>query len=289
MVFVLGSSGFVGANLCSCLLKQKISCLGFDILEKDNSEVQFLKFDVTNQRLKSIREVPETLVLLSGVSSHPAVVKNRAQAIQTNLLSISDIVQDFIEMGGKHVIFASSEWVYSKTQSGLLSTDPRHNPSPYGRQKLYGEIFVQELCEAAKIEFTNLRFGIIWGNRVFGSAIESITNSLISNRNSIEISHLETGRRFVHVNDICSAIVGVIKNRPVGTFDIQGAEIITMEKIINAVTNKVGIKDISIHELNTQPDDRYLNEDQICDLPFEWRVGNFSRDITDLISKVHHL
>lgn len=289
MVIVLGSSGFLGENLCSYLLKQRLPVLGLDVVTQSNVGFPFIEFDMTKQSLKSIGEAPETLVLLSSVSSHPAVIQKRAKAIELNLLALIDIIQDFIQMGGKHVIFASSEWVYSETKLGLMSADPRDNVSPYGRQKMFGEIIVQELSEAAKIKFTNLRLGIIWGNRAFGSAVETITSSIITNKNSIEVSHLQSGRRFVHVGDVCRAITGVIKNSPTGTFDIQGAEVITMGKIIKSVTNIIGVKDIQIKQRDSHPDARYLKEKEIFDLPFEWRVGNFAKDIRNLVSRVHVL
>ena len=148
---------------------------------------------------------------------------------------------------------------------------------------------IQELCEAAEIDFTNLRLGIIWGNRGSGSAVESITSSIISSRTAVEVSHIKTGRRFVHIKDVCLAIIGAIKNRSVGTFDVQGKEVITMDRIIRSVSAAIGIKDISVNELNTDPDIRYLSDNEIKDLPFEWRFGDFSTDIRILIEKVHNL
>jgi len=271
------------------MLREEMPVLGCDIVQNNNSKVPFKKFDQTKKSLKSLGLSFKTLVLLSGVSSHPTVIERRAEAIQSNLTSINEIVKDFIEIGGKHIIFASSEWVYSRLQSGLFTADPRCNPSPYGRQKLYGEILIQELCEAAEIDFTNLRLGIIWGNRGSGSAVESITSSIISSRTAVEVSHIKTGRRFVHIKDVCLAIIGAIKNRSVGTFDVQGKEVITMDRIIRSVSAAIGIKDISVNELNTDPDIRYLSDNEIKDLPFEWRFGDFSTDIRILIEKVHNL
>lgn len=289
MLIILGSGGFVGSILGRQMGKKDFQILCLDKVKSDKYNGKFKFFDQTVDRLNKISADFKTLIILSGISSHPRVLQDRQEAAKANVKSIGMVIEDFIEIGGEHVIFASSEWVYSRMTSGIISTDPRLNPSPYGRQKLFGEILIQELCEASKVKFTNLRFGIIWGSRVAGSAIESITSACIANNNLVEISHRKSARRFVHVEDIARAIIGAVENRPNGTFDIQGDKVITMEMIIQEIEKNLKINKIIINERDKNPDTRYLNENEIIDLPFLWRQIDFEEEMYNLIKNVHQI
>lgn len=272
---ILGANGFVGRALVQLLKTNGFSPQLLDLNPEAPTDLQVIKFDQTLESITDKAQPCDVMILLSGVSSDWAVLSDRKQAYKANVTCLDKILNGFSSLGGKHVIFASSEWVYSRNQKSELVADPRQNTSAYGRQKLIGEGIVQDFCETFGIKATILRFGIIWGNRLKGSAVEGLAQSCIHGDKKITVGNKQTARRFVHVDDICNAIFKSMTFAPSGTFDLQGADIICLEDIIRKTCQIIGRSLPLIEETAVAPDLRVLPISQVVGPPFNWHVGSF--------------
>lgn len=97
------------------------------------------------------------------------------------------------------------------------------------------------------INSTILRFGIIYGPRIYNlSAFESIVYKLLD-QNKIEIGSKKTGRNFIHIEDICDGIIKSINCRGYKIINLEGNKFVSLENLIKK-TSKILNKNILIKE-----------------------------------------
>lgn len=281
---IIGAGGFVGSHLARALLNVDVTLQLCDLNTASLSGASVKKFDQRNERLSEQFKPAESLIILSGVSNDHAVRLDRKNAYAANIACIPTLLEDFSIMGGRHVIFASSEWVYAAATTSHVTVDPRANASPYGRQKLAAEIIIQDYCESYSLDFSLLRFGIIWGNRQKGSAVEGLAQACLKGHSQISVGNKKTARRFVHVEDICEGLKSIVLQRTAGSFDLQGRSIVTLEEIIQLTCEFTGRRPPEIIESQDIADRRIIDAAQIVDLPYRWHRHTFEEHVKNYIS-----
>ena len=92
-----------------------------------------------------------------------------------------------------------------------------------------------------KIKLIVLRFGIIYGNKNINlCAVEAIFKSLMKDSSSISVGSLSSARRFIHVDDICDAILKVLNSDVIGVMDVGTGDSNSLVDIVK----HVGLKNV---------------------------------------------
>ena len=259
-IVITGVSGFVGKNLA-----ETASALGFRVIGLDNSEfhqnkseIEFHMVDVAKENFSHFIPNEAVVVHLASISTDTACKENPQLAIDVNYSGTLNAIKSANMANTSHFIFASSEWVYpEKTYSiDQIETDNleiKDLDSFYAISKLVGESIVRT---QAKIPFTNLRFGIVYGpRRKPGSSVESLALKIYNNE-EITVGSKLTSRRFIYISDLISGIIACINLKKEfvinGPLNLAGNSLVSLEDLLTT-TNLLLKKNNGIFSENKPP------------------------------------
>ena len=236
-VLVTGAAGFIGANLCSRLLREVdgIRVVGLDNLN-DYYDVRLKEYRLQqlegHENFLFIRGDLADSELVHGIFRNyaPAVVVNlAAQAgvrysitnpdayISSNLIGFYNILECCRHYPVEHLVYASSSSVYGSNKKVPYSTDDRvDNPvSLYAATKKSNELMAHAYSKLYNIPSTGLRFFTVYGPAGRPDmAYFGFTDKLRQGK-TIEIFNYGNCKRdFTYVDDIVEGVVRVMQGAP---------------------------------------------------------------------------
>jgi nucleoside-diphosphate-sugar epimerase len=252
-IIITGSESFIGKEIIRQCKDSKIEIIGIDVIEKENSEFEYHKMNITEKTISNI--IPnnvDAIIHLAALSRDPDCKGKAFECFQNNVMGTLNLMNCAKEKNVKQFIFASSEWVYDefKENESKNEKSPINSltlTSEYALSKLTSEINLKQEYQSKFCDVTILRFGIIYGPRKNNwSAVESICNQ-IKNKTEIQVGSLKNGRRFIHVTDIVKGIMKSIGLKGCNTINLTGDKIITIADLIE-VGEKFYNKKIKVTE-----------------------------------------
>jgi len=251
-LFITGASGFIGKELISECEKQKIEYTAVDII--DSNMPNHHKADIRSKDIVNlIPEGADAIIHLASLSSDPLCKDKAYDCFDLNVLATLNLIDAAHKKKVKQFIFASTEWVYGPFEEGEVKDensliDITKLDSEYALSKLVTESNLRQKFQHGFCQVTILRFGIIYGSRKNGSAVESIFDT-IKTKDKITVGSLKTGRCFIHVSDVVSGIIKSIGLKGFNIINLQGDKLITLGDLIE-VSKKILNKEIKIEESN---------------------------------------
>jgi len=233
-LFIVGSESFVGKNLKKHCLKRDIQYRGVDLIESDDPNSH--KIDICDPHLVDLIPAGSVIVHLAAISRDSDCSENPALANRVNIEGTLNLLRCAQMKNARQFIFASSEWVYGQVlneeeQKESDKIEVHLLESVYAITKAICERYLKLLRK--DLDVTVLRFGIIYGPRPSNwSAVESLFDS-VRKKSELSVGSLKAGRRFIHVDDICEAIIAAIGQTGYEIFNISGDTTISLQEIIN--------------------------------------------------------
>jgi nucleoside-diphosphate-sugar epimerase len=243
-VFITGSESFIGSVLWDRLKSGGYQVSGMDVAA--NVRTGSVSMDLRDPDLQRIVPENSKIVHLAALSTDAMCAANQQEALGVNIGGTVNLVSAAIRRQCPQFVFASTEWVYgdvenNETQRETDILDLRKIKSYYALTKKIGE---EILLSSQLTQATILRFGIVYGLRKANhSAVEKICTMALEGK--IEIGSRKTGRRFLHVNDICDGIHAAILANKAGIFNLTGSKVISLGEI-GETCSKVLNKPVSI-------------------------------------------
>ena len=240
---VTGSAGFVGEKLVVEAEKLGYSVIGLDVRESSKLTCKQLVIDLVNEDFYHLIPKGSALIHLASLSTDSACREAPQLAIDANLKATLSVLANSEKAEVSHFIFASSEWVYpekseftEQRESDRLELSDLN--SLYAITKLVGESVIRI---SAKIPYTLLRFGIVYGPRsIPGSSVESLALKVF-NSEEISVGSKETARRFVYVDDLVDGRVAdvhlglsIVDKNPI---NLAGSKLITLQEIVQTANS----------------------------------------------------
>lgn len=271
-IFITGTESFVGKELIKELDK-----LDYDLFGCDNGKIsdkRFINADIRSEDLgDKINSNIDIIIHLAALSSDPLCKGNEYSCFDINVMGTLNMMRFAMEKNCQKFIFASSEWVYENIDNDhYLNEDTIINPvrlkSEYALSKLVSEINIKQKYDTNFCEVAILRFGIIYGSRKIGTAIESIF-SKIYNDEELSIGSSDTGRCFIHVDDIVQGIISSINLNGFNVLNIVGDEFITLADIIE-VCDKIVKKNTEYLVLNSGNIDQRKISNNLAKVKMGW-------------------
>ncbi len=235
-VLVTGAAGFIGASLCSRLLREypDLQIVGIDninnyydvslkqwrLSQLDSSHFTFIRGDIAD---------PETVDSLFSAHSFDMVVNLAAQAgvrysienpdayIRSNLIGFYNILEACRHHPVEHLVYASSSSVYGTNPKIPYSTEDKvDNPvSLYAATKKSNELMAHAYAKLYSIPCTGLRFFTVYGPAGRPDmAYFSFTNKLIRGENIRVFNYGNCLRDFTYIDDIVEGILRVMEHAP---------------------------------------------------------------------------
>lgn len=251
--FVTGANGFIGKLLCTHLRVNNHEVYGIDIEAGEHVDFCNIVHDDISQFMP---ENVDAVIHLAALSRDQDC-RNRLRATnEVNVLGTIRLSEAALKKGAKQFIFASTEWVYDNFEAqqekdedsviNLLQLD-----SEYAASKFIAESSLKQFSKSNNLPMTVLRFGIIYGPRTNNwSAVEALLNS-VNSKEEVEVGSLKTGRCFIHVEDIISAIEASVGVPGFEVLNLQGDQFVSLGDVINA-SAKLLNKDIVVKESNPE-------------------------------------
>lgn len=238
VVFITGSSGFIGSNLAKRILTTEpdAKVIGLDnmndyydvrIKEARLAELQkfenytFIKGNLADKALiNSIFEQyhPDIVVNLGAQAGVRYSITNPDAYIESNVIGFYNILEACRHYPVKHLVYASSSSVYGSNKKVPYSTDDKvDNPvSLYAATKKSNELMAHAYSKLYNIPSTGLRFFTVYGPAGRPDmAYFGFTNKLVNGETIKIFNYGNCKRDFTYVDDIVEGVVRVMAKAPV--------------------------------------------------------------------------
>ena len=233
VLFITGAESFVGKRLLKHCTDLGVKYQGVDIVASEDPNIS--QMDICDTNLSRIIPEGAIVVHLAAISRDSDCAANPTLANKINIEGTLNLLRSAQKQNAGQLIFASSEWVY-----GQVSIDDEQRESDnlridlldsvYAITKAVGELYLRLLRNDTDV--TVLRFGIIYGPRPSNwSAVESLYNS-VKNQGEVVVGSLKAGRRFIHIDDICTGILAAVNRVGFEIFNLSGDSTVTLGQVI---------------------------------------------------------
>lgn len=238
---IIGGNGFVGSVIAKILLQmnQKVTIL--DIIDDENRDqlIHFIKADILDE--DKITKFLNNVDYVYHAAALVPINKAGNKFQKVNVDGTKNIINACKINKVKHLIFISSSAVFGnlkKRDCPIKNTPKNLYPiESYGISKANAESLIMH-----EINKNNLftRFSIVRPRTVVGKERLGIFAILFEwifeGRNIYIIGNGKNIFQFIHINDLCSAIIKVAYLKNNGIYNIGNSKFSTLE---NALTNLI--------------------------------------------------
>ena len=253
---ITGGAGFIGSNLVERLVKEGnevhvIDNFSFGKLENCNKKAHYYNIDLSQKsnfnQVKEVCKNADSVFHLACIARVQPSIKNPVKYEMNNTISTVNILKASVESNVRRFIYSSSSSVYGNQTNLPLKEDFKTNPmSPYGAQKLYGEILCKTFSKVYGLETVSLRYFNVYGEKQNIDGAYALVIGIFLNQRFNEKSLTVRGdgsqrRDFTYVGDVVRANILASNSEHVGS-----GEIINIgngkNKSINEIASYVGGK-----------------------------------------------
>jgi len=247
-VLVTGGAGFIGSHVVDRLLAAGHRPRIYDLRRATHhspAAVAAVRGDIADlRRLCGAMRGCDVVIHLAAAADVAGVQAAPAESEERNAHGTLNVLEAARRSGVGRLLYASTIWVYSDTESGVLEESAPLRPPAhlYSATKLAGELYCHSYHELYGLDYTILRFGIPYGPRARPSAVVPafVARALAGEPLTVAGDGLQS-RRFVYVEDLAdgvvSALAPVAANR---VYNLVGSEDITVAEVAETVREVVG-------------------------------------------------
>ncbi|WP_425340416.1 NAD-dependent epimerase/dehydratase family protein [Ciceribacter sichuanensis] len=219
-VIVVGAAGFLGKEVSRLCQKQGLTTIGVDINPPEEGEL-FSRFHVVKQGDLNIGSIlssikPTYVINLAGNADVSRSVKEPRFDFNLSVDLFSSLLEQVRQLSPEtKVLLASSAAIYGQPRElPILETMQPRPISPYGYHKWMCELLTQEYHAIYGTRVAALRVFSAYGAGLRKQIFWDLCRKCAVDR-EIQLSGDGTeSRDFIHVNDIASAILCILRNSP---------------------------------------------------------------------------
>ena len=226
---ITGGAGFIGSNLTDHLVR-----IGHKVVVLDNfvsgkksnlshhkkKDVKIIKDDISNSKnLEKYFKGADYIFHLAALAEVIPSIKNPKKYFKNNVIGTLKVVEAAKKVNIKKLIYAASSSCYGNPKKFPTSEKDKIDlNNPYAATKFIGEEIVMKYADMFKMPNISFRFFNVYGPRlnVSGQYTAVIGNFLSQKKNNIPLTIVGNGKQtrdFIHVDDLVSAFIKVIKSR----------------------------------------------------------------------------
>ena len=226
---ITGGAGFIGSNLTDHLVR-----IGHKVVVLDNfvsgkksnlshhkkKDVKIIKDDISNSKnLEKYFKGADYIFHLAALAEVIPSIKNPKKYFKNNVIGTLKVVEAAKKVNIKKLIYAASSSCYGNPKKFPTSEKDKIDlNNPYAATKFIGEEIIMKYADMFKMPNISFRFFNVYGPRlnVSGQYTAVIGNFLSQKKNNIPLTIVGNGKQtrdFIHVDDLVSAFIKVIKSR----------------------------------------------------------------------------
>lgn len=219
-VVITGCSGYIGSTLCGHLLDEMYHVVAFDnqmygttslLSYLRNPRFSFVRGDVRDsEHVAEVIKDANVIIPLAALVGAPLCEKNKVDARLINFEAVKYIA---LKKHDKQLIIlpnSNSGYGFSTSDQPLTEEDPMTPVSLYGETKMQAEMAVRSVENHIVLRLAT----------IFGASLRPRNDLLVNNLvlramkdRAVVLYEGQYMRNYLHVNDICRAIVHLIEKR----------------------------------------------------------------------------
>lgn len=207
-----------------------------------NANINFIESDISNPNTYSVLSGYYDCVFhLAAISSLPYCENNKEEAIRSNFLGTSLLIEYCRINGIKNFVFGSTSAVYENNSSNIFTEDLTVNPDLiYPLSKKISEDLLKSYVKNYDMSITILRFFNVFGpNQDYTRKNPPLLNYLIReySLNRIPILHSDgkQARDYIYVQDLVSLFFKIIDKPSKEIFNVCTGHLLSVNEMNNYV------------------------------------------------------
>src|SRR5436309_5676114 len=214
---VTGGGGFIGSHIVEALLRRKETVKVIDNFStgkrenvepfKDDAEIIEADLAEVNNLAQLLRGA-DYVVHQAAIPSVPKSIIDPVKSHRANVDGTLQLLMACRETGVRRVVYASSSSLYGDSPTLPKHEEMMPNPlSPYGAQKLFGEMYCQVFTKAYGLETASLRYFNVFGPRQdassqYSGVLAKFIPAVLQNRRPVIYGDGLQSRDFTYVANV---------------------------------------------------------------------------------------
>jgi len=240
-ILIVGVSGFIGRSLYNRLSTTN------DVYGIAKSEVELPqcdKIDIHDKKALKLylnQHFFDSVINLASVMAQFDNLED-INVLYDNLRITTSLLEAIQDNNTAHFINFSSSSVYSNisgsySEGGLIDAS-ENTDCLYGLSKFNSEVLFSFFLKKRGVLITHLRIPMVHGKQMNESRIHKVFEKELRSSNTITV--WGNGERIISqisIEELCSKVEGVIRKEIVGTFNLMGESISTLELAERTIKN----------------------------------------------------
>lgn len=271
-VLVTGGAGFIGSNLCECLLEQGyyVRCLdNFSTGKWQNIIPLLARFpEMFEIQVGDIRKIEDCRKAVDGIGyvmheaalgSVPRSIKNPSITNDVNIGGFLNMLVASRDAGVKRFIFAASSSTYGDSPALPKVEDVIGKPlSPYAITKYVDELYADVFARTYGIEYIGLRYFNVFGRRqdphgTYAAVIPLFVKKLMNHEAPNINGDGEYSRDFTYIDNVIQMnMLAMATTNPEAVNQIYNTafgERTTLNQLVSLLRDFLGEKDPAIKDI----------------------------------------
>ena len=228
---VTGGAGFIGSNIVDRLIKDGHNVSIIDNLstgkeENINPKAKFFKVDITSpDAAAAFKDVNVVFHTAAKARVQPSI-EDPVGYCNVNTRGTLNMLKMAADAGAKRFVYSASSSAYGTPRNlPQKETEPTDPLSPYGVQKLVGELYSTMFNKVYGLETVSLRYFNVYGERQVLKGAYSLVMGIFANQalNGEPMTIYGDGeqrRDFTYVGDVVDANVRAAFSEKVGNGEV---------------------------------------------------------------------
>jgi len=181
-------------------------------------DVRCLRADILSDEARQAAREAEAIVHLAGRGDVQASLREPFEYNRLNALGTLNVLEG-ARMGGGHVILASTQRVYRRSESPISEEHPVGPTDPYAVSKLVAEQWCRMYAEQLSVPTSVVRLFSVYGPGQIGQGNSGVVSIFLKRARAGEplVVHAEQQRDLTWVGDVARGIRLAIETPPSGS------------------------------------------------------------------------
>jgi UDP-glucose 4-epimerase len=234
-VVVFGGGGFLGSHVADMLSDDGYKVVIFDIVVSKfvRDDQEMITGNILDRDLiKSVIQGAKYVYHFAAIADIKEAQDNPVEAVETNILSTTYILDACREFGVKRFLFGSTIYVYSEHGSFYRST------------KQASELIIENYQKIYNLDYTILRYGSLYGPRAnHFNFINRVIVQALKNKEIVREGNGEELREYIHIKDAARASTEIlVDNFSNANIMITGTKSLKIRDILSMIKEMLNEK-----------------------------------------------